>query len=164
MELILISSCLLGQPVRYDGKGALCQHPLIARWQAEQRLLSVCPETSGGLPTPRPSAEIDGGQGEQVLRGTTSVLSIDQQDFSREFISGAKITLEKCQRHHIKMAILKARSPSCGSQSTYSGDFSGQLVSGQGVTTALLESHGIKVFDEEMLLQAESYLEQLENR
>ncbi|OMH25899.1 DUF523 domain-containing protein [Motiliproteus sp. MSK22-1] len=162
MELILISSCLLGQPVRYDGKGARSRHPLILRWLAEQRLVPLCPEMSGGLPTPRPAAEISGGQGEQVLNGSASVISTNQQDFSREFVAGAELALKKCQKQNIKLAILKARSPSCGSQSTYDGNFSGQLVSGQGVTSALLRSHGIKVYDEEMLLQAESYLAELE--
>ena len=70
MERILISACLLGRPVRYDGRDKLLPHPLLDRWTREGRLVPVCPEVLAGFPTPRPPAEIEpGAQGAKVLRG-----------------------------------------------------------------------------------------------
>ncbi|MFJ1057095.1 2-thiouracil desulfurase family protein, partial [Bordetella bronchiseptica] len=63
MEWVLVSACLLGRPVRYDGRDAATGHPVLARWQAERRVVAVCPEVAGGLPTPRPPAEIAAGAG-----------------------------------------------------------------------------------------------------
>ncbi|MEH6627907.1 MAG: DUF523 domain-containing protein [Motiliproteus sp.] len=163
MESILISSCLLGERVRYDGKTALCEHPLIKRWQQQQRLVPICPEMSGGLPCPRPAAEILGGQGDEVLSGETQVKTRQGHDVSNHFLRGAEKALSLCQQHHINIAILKARSPSCGSSNTYNGQFQGTLVDGQGVTAALLKSSGIRLFDENQLPQVEAYLQQLES-
>ncbi len=164
MEKILISSCLLGQPVRYDGGDARCRDSLIAQWHQQQRLIPICPEMSGGLPCPRPAAEISGGQGRQVLDGETRVLTRDSEDVSEAFIRGAGQALALCREHDIHIAILKARSPSCGSRQTYDGSFSGTLVDGRGVTAALLQACGIRTFDEQQLAEAERWLRQLESR
>lgn len=162
MEKILISSCLLGNKVRYDGRGFSEIPATLRRWQQEQRLIPLCPEMAGGLGCPRPPAEIQGGQGVAVLNGDTQVLTIAGEDVSAAFIRGAEIALKTCQQQGIQLAVLKARSPSCGNQRNYDGSFSGTQVSGEGVTAALLRQHNIRVFNEEQLAEASAYLDQLE--
>ncbi|MEH6649371.1 MAG: DUF523 domain-containing protein [Motiliproteus sp.] len=154
MEKILISRCLLGDPVRYDGQGKALHHPLLQRWQQQQRLIPICPELAGGLPCPRPAAEVEQGRGDLVLLQQAEVRCGDGSDVSAAFIAGAKAALAQCQQHQIHFALLKARSPSCGSRNGYDGSFSGQLSDDAiGVTAALLVQNGIRVFDEEQLEQ-----------
>jgi uncharacterized protein YbbK (DUF523 family) len=163
MNQILISSCLLGMPVRYHGKAASCDHPILARWLAEGRIISVCPEVAGGLPTPRPPAEIGSGKGGLlVLQGNAQVIDAEGQDVSLEFVAGAQQALELAQAKNIKVAVLKEGSPSCGSGFTYDGSFSGQRVTQAGVTAACLKEAGIRVFSELQLEQAAEYLELLD--
>ena len=145
---ILISACLLGQPVRYDGGGKPVEHEQIARWQAEGRLLPLCPEMAGGLPVPRPAAEIEDGDAASVLQGRLRVMTAAGDDVSRYFIDGAEWALVRCREEGIRIAILKENSPSCGSGHVHDGTHSGTLVAGQGVTSALLRSAGIRVFSE----------------
>ena len=150
---VLVSACLLGQPVRYDGRAS--GHPdLLQQWQAEGRVVPLCPEVAGGLPTPRAAAEIPGGQGVQVLDGQALVITTEGEDVSSQFLSGAYQALELVQKHGIRIAVLKANSPSCGNLLTYDGTFSGVKVSGEGVTAALLKRHGVQVFSELELPQA----------
>jgi len=92
---VLVSACLLGQPVRYDGRTS--GHPeLLQRWQAEGRVVPLCPEVAGGLPTPRAPAEIPGGQGAAVLDGDRQVLTVSGEDVSAQFIAGAQQALDWC--------------------------------------------------------------------
>lgn len=144
---VLVSRCLLGHRVRYDG-GASGPYPQLAQWQAEGRVIALCPEVAGGLPTPRAPAEIPGGQGIAVLDGTAPVMTSDGQDVTKAFVSGARQALALVQQHGIRIAVLKANSPSCGNLLTYDGSFSGIKVEGQGVTAALLSRAGIQVFSE----------------
>jgi len=153
MQKILISRCLLGHEVRYDG-GASGPFDQLAVWQAEGRVVAICPEVSGGLPTPRPPAEIPGGQGVDVWEGRAQVLTAEGEDFSEAFLDGARQALALVQRHNIRIAVLKANSPSCGNLLTYDGTFTGVKVSGEGVTAALLKRHGVLVFSELELVQA----------
>ena len=139
---VLISACLLGFPCRYDGAGKAD-----ARLQAlakTRRLIPVCPEQLGGLPTPRPPAERVGER----------VLARDGTDVTPAFVRGAEETLRLARQLGCTTAILKARSPSCGSGQIYDGTFSGRLVSGSGVTAALLRQNGIAVRTEEDDLSA----------
>ena len=161
MEKILVSRCLLGHKVRYDG-GASGPFDQLAAWQAEGRVVAVCPEVAGGLPTPRPSAEIPGGQGIDVWEGRAQVLTAEGEDFSAAFLDGARQALALVQRHAIRIAILKANSPSCGNVLTYDGSFSGVKVEGQGVTAALLAGAGVQVFSELQLDDAARALARLE--
>ncbi|MBS7662861.1 DUF523 domain-containing protein [Pseudomonas lalucatii] len=161
MQKILVSRCLLGHPVRYDG-GAHGPFGLLERWQAEGRVVALCPEVAGGLPTPRPPAEIPGGQGAQVLDGLRPVLSAEGEDFSAAFLAGARQALALVERQQIRLAVLKARSPSCGNRENYDGSFSGLKVAGEGVTAALLRRAGVQVFNEEELAEAEAALQELE--
>lgn len=157
---VLVSACLLGQPVRYDGRAS--GHPdLLQRWQAEGRVVPLCPEVAGGLPTPRPAAEIPGGQGGQVLNGQAQVRTASGEDVSAAFMAGAQRALELVRRHGIRVAVLKSGSPSCGNWQTYDGTFTGVKVAGEGVTTALLRRDGVQVFSELELAEAERALASL---
>lgn len=152
MHRILVSACLLGQPVRYDGAGA-GGHALLQRWQALGWLVPLCPEVSGGLPTPRAPAEISGGQGAAVLDGRVPVLDVTGADVTAAFVAGATKAVALATQHGIRWAVLKARSPSCGNHETYDGSFRGVRVSGEGVTAAALRHHGVRVFNEDELEQ-----------
>ncbi|MEQ6289535.1 DUF523 domain-containing protein [Vogesella sp. GCM10023246] len=148
---LLVSACLLGQPVRYDGHSKGLPATLRDTLAARYRLVVICPEVAGGLPTPRPAAEIHGGDGHAVLRRDATVRTGAGGDVSAEFIAGAAQALQLAQQHGCRIALLKANSPSCGNRQVYSGRFDGQLQDGQGVTAALLGAHGIRVYNETQL-------------
>ncbi len=144
---ILISACLLGQPVRYDGKGKPLSHPAVERWRKEGRLVTICPEMAGGMPVPRPPAEIEkGASGLDVLEGRARVLEVTGGDVTAEFIAGAEKALAFAKANGCTHALLIDGSPSCGSVAIYDGSFSGIKHAGNGVTAALLEKAGIAVF------------------
>lgn len=143
---ILVSACLLGAPVRYDGAGKALGHPLLDRWQAEGRLVPVCPELMGGLPVPRPAAEIAGGDGDAVLDGDARIRTRDGTDVTDAFHAGAEAALAAARTAGCRFALLMPRSPSCGSRDIHDGSFSGALVPGRGVTAALLVRDGIAVY------------------
>ena len=147
-----MSSCLLGAAVRYDGRAKTSASRILARWRAEGRLLAVCPEVAGGLGVPRAPAELVG----------TAVLTADGTDVTAAFTLGARSALETAQRFGVRMAVLKEGSPSCGSHRVYDGTFTGQSVPGAGLTARLLTDHGIRVFSEDDLPAAESYLSELQ--
>lgn len=153
MERVLISACLLGQPVRYDGGSKRREDGVLLRWQAEGRLVPCCPEIAGGLTVPRPPAEISAA-------GT--VHTGDGTDVTAAFVRGAEAALAAARRHHVRVAVLKDGSPSCGSTRVYDGTFAGRSVPGAGVTTRLLERHGVRVFTEDALAAADAYLRSLE--
>tara|TARA_R110000764_G_scaffold239296_1_gene338381 strand:+ start:58390 stop:58884 length:495 start_codon:yes stop_codon:yes gene_type:complete len=152
MEKILVSRCLLGHAVRYDG-GSFDPQEQLLRWQAEGRVVAVCPEVAGGLPTPRPPAEIPGGQGASVLDGLLPVLTVDGDDVTAAFVRGADRAVQLASSHNIRFALLKARSPSCGNHENYDGNFNGTRVTGEGVTAAALRRAGVKVFNEDEIEQ-----------
>ncbi|WP_392537781.1 DUF523 domain-containing protein [Legionella sp. 227] len=155
MPKILMSACLLGQKVRYDGRDCLQNHPLLQQWLEEGNIITICPEMAGGLPTPRPPAEIQEKQsGIEVLKKNALVKTTNNQDVTDFFLRGAQKALELVKKHKIRVAILKARSPSCGSGMIYDGTFSRTLMQGDGVTTALLIEHGVQVFDEHHIDEA----------
>jgi uncharacterized protein YbbK (DUF523 family) len=160
MDKILVSRCLLGHRVRYDA-GASGPFDQLQQWLDEGRIVPLCPEVAGGLPTPRAAAEIPGGQGAQVLDGDAAVITSDGEDVTVQFLSGAYRALELVREHGIRIAVLKANSPSCGNLLTYDGTFSGVKVPGEGVTAALLRRHGVRVFSELELAEAASALKAL---
>ena len=141
--MILISACLCGIHCRYDGS-ARPDAELVELLQSGQAV-PVCPEQLGGLATPRPSAEIIGGDGAAARAGTASVMSTAGDDVTTAFIKGAAETLHMARICRAERAILKANSPSCGCGAIYDGTFSGALKAGDGVTAALLKQHGIPV-------------------
>ncbi|NBB51149.1 DUF523 domain-containing protein [Rhizobium sp. CRIBSB] len=151
---ILISACLLGRPVRYDGKGKPLADPRIERWKAEGRLVGFCPEQAGGLPTPRPPAEIEGGMsGEDVLAGRARVMEVTGGDVTDAFVEGGKKAVAFAREQNCRFALLIDGSPSCGSGFIYDGSFSGTRHPGFGVTTALMRAAGISVFSDRQIDQ-----------
>lgn len=144
---LLISGCLSGQPVRYDGTARTLMQDSLARWQAEGRVIAFCPETAAGLPTPRPPAEIiQGRDGAAVLDGSGRVWEAGGHDVSGLFLVGAYRALDLARRHGCRFALLMDGSPSCGSSFIYDGQFTGTRHAGQGVTAALLRRNGIAVY------------------
>ncbi|MCF6469473.1 DUF523 domain-containing protein [Nonomuraea sp. MG754425] len=163
MEKILVSACLMGRKVRYDGGAKTSSDAWLAGWRAEGRLVPFCPEVAGGLPVPRLAAEIEGGAGgAAVLSGAARVLASDGSDVTAEFLAGAHGALAVARAHGVRMAVLKEGSPSCGVLAVYDGTFQGRRTPGQGLTTALLEREGVRVFSEERLPEAAGYLRTLE--
>lgn len=149
LQPVLVSACLLGRPVRYDGGHKRSASPILARWIAEGRVVAVCPEVAGGLPTPRPPAEIEAGAGgDRVLAGRARVIDVTRADVSTAFVAGAHLALELALRMKVRVAVLKEGSPSCGTAFIRDGAFSGTRVHAHGVTAALLVQHGIRVFSE----------------
>ncbi|WP_431023539.1 DUF523 domain-containing protein [Halomonas sp. H5] len=148
MEKVLVSACLLGKRVRYDGGSLALTDQIVERWLSDGRIVSVCPEVEAGMSIPRKPAEIVAGDGEQVLSGKAGVVEKGGVEVTGEFITGAHVALELCHRFQIKVAVLAEFSPSCGSSAIYDGSFSGKKVPGMGVTVALLRRHGVRVFSQ----------------
>ena len=142
MKTILVSACLLGTPCRYDGKSQPCQ--AVIDLQDTYRLIPVCPEVLGGLPTPRVPSEIVGNL----------VLTKDGRDVTHNYLAGAEKALAIARENECDTAILKERSPSCGTGCIYSGKFDRTTVSGNGITAALLLKNGIRVFGESYIEKA----------
>lgn len=164
MELVLVSACLIGEAVRYDGGDKLCQHNILKRWIKEKRVVTVCPEVAGGLSVPRLASEIvNGAGGLKVLRGLSRVIDSSAKDVTQEFINGAKIALDLAKSKSIRVAVLKENSPSCGTNFIYDGTFTSVKVVSSGVTSALLQQVGIYVFNENQLDEADSLLKRFES-
>lgn len=143
----IVSACLAGCHCRYDQRSATAER--IQQLVSDGQAVPVCPEQMGGLPTPRKPSEIVGGDGDDVLDGKARVITIDGQDVTSEFLAGAREALQVAQIIGADEAILKERSPSCGSHAIYDGSFRGAKQPGMGVTAALLRRHGIRVYSEE---------------
>lgn len=162
MEKILVSACLLGQRVRFDGAAKATAHTTVARWRAEGRLVSYCPEVAGGLPVPRPPAEIEaGGTAAAVLHGAARIVTPEDSDVTEFFLAGARGALRAARRHGARLAVLKEGSPSCGVHSVHDGTFSGTRTEGSGVTALLLREAGVAVFTESEIDAAAEHLASL---
>lgn len=149
---ILISACLLGEPVRYDGRSESINSMALEALNRKNRIVAFCPEVAGGLSTPRERAEI------RSLR----VFTESGKDLTEAFLQGARETLSLCQQHNIRVAVLTELSPSCGSSQVYDGNFNRQRIDGAGITTLLLRKHGIKVFSQHQITEAVDELDQLD--
>jgi uncharacterized protein YbbK (DUF523 family) len=149
MLKILVSACLAGFPVRYNGAAKTARDACLERWRDEGRLVIVCPEVAAGFPTPRPPAEIQLRRtGADVLKHRAWIRDDSGADVTALFIAGAQHALERARAEGCRFALLADGSPSCGSTFIYDGEFSGNRHAATGVTTALLEQHGIRVFNE----------------
>lgn len=149
--MILVSACLAGLNVRYDGGHQL--NETIRQLVANGKGIAICPEVLGGLQIPREPAEIMNGSGEDVLSGEARVVearvvTISGKDVTKQFIDGAYATLRQAFAVQATTVILKENSPSCGSTMIYDGTFSNKKVAGIGVTAALLRRNGIRVINE----------------
>ena len=136
MKSILVSACLLGVSCRYDGKAKPVKEVIALK--EKYNLIPVCAEIMGGLPTPRPPAEIVGGR----------VINTEGKDVTAEYFSGAENALRLAKERGVTLCILKAKSPSCGSGKVYDGSFTGTLIDGDGVTARLLKEKGFRVISE----------------
>ena len=145
--LILVSACLAGFDVKYDGSHNF--NKKINQWFEEKKAMPVCPEVLGGLSIPREPAEIVGGDGYDVLDGKAKVITNTGKDVTNAFLKGAYETLKIAVETGATVVVLKERSPSCGSSMIYSGEFNGNKVIGNGVTSALLKRNNIQVLSEE---------------
>ena len=134
---IMVSACLLGDNVKYNGKNN--KNDNLIEFLKNYEIDKVCPEVLGGLSIPRKPAEIK----------ERRVFTIDNYDVTDNFISGAEKTLKIARQNNIKVAILKKNSPSCGSNRVYDGTFSKTLIDGDGITVKLLKENGITILDEE---------------
>ncbi len=141
-EKLLISACLFGENVRYDGKNNLIKE--LDQLKEKYELVPVCPEVMGGMVIPRIPSEIV----------SISPLKVQNEfgiDTTVFFTDGAMQTLYICQKYDIRKALLKSKSPSCGNIEIYDGNFNGTLVKGQGITTNILLQNNIEVFNENQI-------------
>lgn len=143
---ILVSACLLGLETRYDGE-VRCHAEVLDFLETNGWTpIPVCPEQLGGLPTPRPAAEFSDGDAAAVLAGSGRLINRHGEDVGAAFIKGARQTLAIAGLCRCTHALLKERSPSCGSTSVYRN---GELAAGAGITATLLRQAGLKVYSEE---------------
>ncbi len=140
--MILVSACLLGCPCKYSGGDNFS--PAVQAFLKDKDYILCCPEQLGGLPTPRPPAEIQNGR----------VVSRTGDDVTAAYRKGAEEALRLCRLTGCRAAVLKANSPSCGCGQVHDGSFSGALVPGSGITAQLLKDHGVRVLTEEDLLSS----------
>lgn len=133
---LIVSACLLGEPVRYDGGARPC--PAVRSLAADVEVVRVCPEMAAGLPVPRlPAEQRDGG-----------VFLADGTDVTEAFASGSERSCAEALASGAALAVLKSKSPSCGAGEIYDGSYTGTLVSGWGIFAARLRAAGIAVFTE----------------
>lgn len=146
--MILVSACLVGERCRYDG-GGFDRFGDLKRLVAQGEAIAVCPEVLGGLSTPRPPAELVGGDGSAAWLGAARLVTEAGEDVTDAFLRGAEQTARIALAEGATRAILKARSPSCGCAGVYDGSFTGRVVPGMGVTAARLAELGLEVLSEE---------------
>ena len=137
LPTLLVSACLLG--VRCNHEGGHSRRSAVEALAATHRLIPICPEVCGGLSTPRPAAERVGDR----------VVNADGDDVTHAYDRGAQVAVELAHAVGAERAVLKARSPSCGSAAVYDGTFSRTLRAGEGVAAAALRGAGIEVVSEE---------------
>lgn len=148
--MILVSACLAGEKCRYNGEH--CLHPVIGELGKKGKILAVCPEVMGGLPTPRLACEIVGADAQLVLESKAKVQNMCGDDITQAILSGANKALNLAKENKIKLAVLKDKSVCCAVKTIYDGSFQSRLVNGKGILTLLLERNGIKVINSEDLL------------
>ena len=136
---LVVSRCLLGEPCRYDGRSKRCDEvcKLAARvHMCGGNVLAVCPEVEGGMPTPRIPAELLGSR----------VVQRDGTDVTDAFECGANAALGRIRAAGgAPLAVLKAKSPSCGVGVVYDGTHSATLAKGDGVFARLLMGEGVSM-------------------
>lgn len=155
MNKVLVSACLMGENVRYDGRHNLINHPLLEKLNSEDRLVTICPEVSGGLSVPRPYATI-------ARRIPVEVISDVGEDVTPQFVLGAELTAELAKREGCVAALMKADSPACGNRDISGAAFSGLKASGAGIAAQEVMESGIPVFNETEMERLESMLEELD--
>ena len=133
---IMVSACLLGDNVKYNGGNN--KNEELIRFLSDYEIIKICPEVLGGLTIPRCPSEINGKK----------IINKDGKDVTDSFLLGAKKVLELAKKEEVKIAILKEKSPSCGSNLIYDGTFTNTLIKGMGITSKILKDEGIRVLNE----------------
>ncbi len=139
---VIVSACLAGDNCKYSGGNNFNQKMM--DFLKNHEMVKVCPEVLGGLPTPRPSAEIVNGR----------VMNTQGADITREFELGAQKAFQIVQKENPDLIILQSRSPSCGTRQIYDGTFSGRKIPGHGLFAALCIKAGYRVLDIEDMADA----------
>ena len=132
-EKILVSSCLLGLNCKYDGGNNASKE--VDEFLKDYEVIPICPEIMGGLATPRVGA----------ARCGDKVITKDGKDVTKQYLKGAEESLFLAKKYNVKKALLKLRSPSCGSGKIYDSTFTHTLIDGNGVTAELLKQNGIEI-------------------
>ena len=135
-EKVIVSACLMGKNCKYNGGNN--KNETVLKYVEDKEVFLICPEVMGGLTTPRIPCEIKGDK----------VINKNGEDKSEEYKKGAQLSFNIAKENNIKLAILKAKSPSCGSGLIYDGSFNGTLIEGNGVCSALFKSNKIRVLSE----------------
>lgn len=135
---VIVSACLLGYNYKYNGKNNYCSELVEFLEKENIEIIPICPEVFGGLSTPRNPSERIGNK----------VLMNNNNDVTNEFNKGAKKALDLAFENDCKIAIMKAKSPSCGFGEIYDGTFSGVLINGNGVTGDLFFENNIIICNE----------------
>ncbi|MGD8206070.1 DUF523 domain-containing protein [Pantoea sp. FN0305] len=161
---ILVSACLMGFKVRYNGSEKAKMVAQLVRWQQEQRLVIHCPELAAGLPIPRPPAEIVSADGKDVMQERARIIEDTGRDVTEHYQLAAWLALRTAQEAGCTAALLTDGSPTCGSQFIYDGSFSGQRKPSMGVAASLLIEHGIAVFSDTQVAELVAWIEERENR
>lgn len=138
MEKLLISACLAGENCKYSGGNNFIGETALASLGDKYELISACPELMGGLSVPRIPCERIGAR----------VMNERGEDVTAQFKAGAELTADICERQGIKKALLKEKSPSCGSGRIYDGTFSHTVIAGDGVTAQRLRALGVTLYGE----------------
>ena len=140
MKKVLVSACLVGENCKYNGKNNYNEK--VIEYLKDKEVILVCPEVMGGLPTPRLKSEIDSTNDELV------VINEFKDNVTSYFVEGAKKALKKALDNGVEEAILKAKSPSCGVNKIYDGNFNGTLIDGDGVFVRMLKEYNVKIMSE----------------
>ena len=144
--MILVSACLLGHKVKYNGGSN--DDSLLQAYNAQGRFVAVCPECFAMLPVPRAPMEIQYGTGRKLIEGRARAVDATGRDLTSSLLLGAQKILRIAEAYHAEVAIFKDGSPSCGVHRIYDGTFSGRKIRGAGAATELLRQHGLTVYSE----------------
>ncbi|WP_148242215.1 DUF523 domain-containing protein [Enterobacter asburiae] len=164
MNKVLVSACLMGFRVRYNGSEKARMNEQLVRWQQEQRLVIHCPELAAGMAVPRPPAEIMSADGKDVMHGQARIIENTGQDVTEHYQLAAWLALRTAQASGCSAALLTDGSPTCGSQFIYDGSFRGIHKAGMGVAASLLAEHGIAVFSERQIDELIAWVEEREGK
>ena len=133
---IAVSACLVGKNTKYDGTNNY--NKAVMEYLKDKEYILICPEVTGGLPTPRVPSE----------RVNDKVINKENVDVTHNFVIGASKTLEELKKQNIELVIVKSKSPSCGYKQIYDGTFTGTIIEGNGVFTELAVKNGLKILTE----------------
>jgi uncharacterized protein YbbK (DUF523 family) len=141
LKNILVSDCLLGSRVRYDGNHCSLGKSKIHLLKENFNIIAICPEVMSGMSVPREPIEIK----------NSKVIKQDQTDITSSFDRVFKYLENLLNEKDIKYAVLKDFSPSCGSTFIYDGSFSGVKIPGNGLITSYLKKQNVEIFNEDNL-------------